>query len=190
MDPNTQPSDEDLAQRARAGARAAFAELVHRHHGRIFAFHRSAGNCREDAEDFTQEAFLRAFKSIHRYNPEQPFLPWLYTIARREAIRCWRRTKKTESLESAPEPSIAAHSPDERGAQLWQVARSQLRPVAYTALWLHYQEDLPLREVAQSINKSENATKVLIHRARQTLKQRLRPQQEAFLVAPTPAQNP
>ncbi|WP_411846290.1 RNA polymerase sigma factor [Roseibacillus persicicus] len=167
-------SDEELAARAQKGDRAAFNVLVTRHHKRIFAFHRSSGNATQDAEDYTQETFLRVFKSIARYDSSQCFLPWLYTIARREAIRAWRKKKPAEPLPPA-ESLVDVEGDRHLGPHLWHLARLHLKPVAFTALWLQYREDLPLGEIACSIQKSESATKVLLHRARATLREKIDP---------------
>lgn len=166
--------DEELAARAQRGERAAFDALVTRHHGRIYAFHRSSGNSVSDAEDYTQEAFLRAFKSLARYDSQQPFLPWLYTIARREAIRGWKKKKPTEPLPSSEALTVEENDRD-LAPHLWHLARVSLKPVAFTALWLQYREGLSLAEIAASLKKSEPATKVILHRARQILRSALDP---------------
>ncbi|MGJ8726206.1 MAG: RNA polymerase sigma factor [Roseibacillus sp.] len=167
-------SDEELAARAQEGDRAAFNVLVTRHHQRIYAFHRSSGNTIQDAEDYTQEAFLRAFKSLSRYDSHQPFLPWLYTIARREAIRAWRKKKPTEPLPSS-ETMVDVEIDLHLAPHLWYLARIHLKPVAFTALWLQYREGLSLADIAGSLKKSESATKVILHRARATLREKLDP---------------
>lgn len=170
----TEESDETLAARAQKGDRAAFNVLVTRHHGRIYAFHRSAGNTVHDAEDYTQEAFLRVFKSLDRYDRSQPFLPWLYTIARRESIRAWKKKKPTEPL---PESDSISCRDEERdlAPHLWHLARLHLKPAAFTALWLYYREDLPVATIARSLNKSQSSTKILLFRARNTLREHLNP---------------
>lgn len=167
-------SDEKLAARAQEGDRAAFNALVTRHHGRIYAFHRSSGNAVQDAEDYTQEAFLRAYKSLARYDCEKPFLPWLFTIARREAIRAWKKKKPTEPLPPS-ENLVEKEANSDLAPHLWHQARLHLKPVAYTALWLQYREDLSLGDIACSLRKSESATKVILYRARQTLREHLDP---------------
>lgn len=161
------PADHDdatLARLARDGSSAAFGELVHRHHGRVFGFLLALTKHRQDAEDLTQETFVRAWKKIHRYDPSLPWLPWLLTMGRRLSIAALRRKRPV------PEPVVEESPPPNHHAlRLWELARQQLAPIAYSALWLHYREELPLKQVAEILGKREGAVKVLLHRARKTL---------------------
>jgi RNA polymerase sigma-70 factor (ECF subfamily) len=139
--------------------------LVHRYHARVFAFLLTLTRHRQDAEDLTQETFLRAWNKIHHYDPAMPLLPWLFTLARRLSIAALRRSRPLPedwSYPADPEPPVQA-------AWLWEVARHRLSPEAYSALWLHYREELPLKEVAGVLGKREGAVKVLLHRARKNL---------------------
>ena len=157
--------DAALAVLARDGSSEAFGALVHRYHGRVFAFLITLTRHRQDAEDLTQETFLRAWDKFGRYDPERPLLPWLLTLARRQSLTALRRIRRV------PEEIIAptAPEPENLSLRLWNLAKSQLTPTAYSALWLHYREELPLKEVAAIIGKREGAVKVILHRARQTL---------------------
>ena len=120
---------------------------------------------RQDAEDLTQETFLRAWDKIHLYDPGQPLLPWLFTLGRRLSIAALRRRRKIPS--DALEP-VEQHSRD-TALWLWEVAREHLTADAYTALWLHYREELSLREIGSILGKREGAIKVMLHRARKAL---------------------
>ncbi len=165
--------DEQLARQVRGGSAAAFDELVRRHHGRVFGFLLTLTRHRQDAEDLTQETFLRAWDKFHHYNPELPLLPWLFTIARRQSIGALRKLRRppAEWPEPAgPEPEAAADHP---ALRLWELAKRELKPDAYQALWLHYREELPLKQIAGILGKREGAVKVLLHRARKALAARL-----------------
>lgn len=164
MNPSHDSDDATLARLARDGSPAAFGELVHRHHERVFAFLLALTRQRQDAEDLTQETFLRAWRKIQRYDPSLPMLPWLLTMARRLSIAALRRKRPL------PEPPAAeTAAPANHGQRLWELAKSQLAPSAYSALWLHYREELPLKQVAKILGKREGAVKVILHRARKTL---------------------
>ncbi len=177
-------ADSQLALQAREGSAAAFDELVHRYHGRVFAFLVSLTRHRQDAEDLTQESFLRAWDKIHRYDPDLPFLPWLLTIARRQSIAALRKSRPLP--DELPFP--AASPPVEPRFQIWDIAKRQLSPDAYSALWLHYREELPLKDVAAVLGKREGAVKVLLHRARKSLAAILRGRHPDDL--PGPLQSP
>lgn len=160
--------DSALARLAQDGSASAFGTLVHRHHGRVFAFLMALTRQRQDAEDLTQETFLRAWDKLHHFNPELPLLPWLLTIARRQSIAALRRSRPAQ-LDPTPEPPPAEPQASSQALYLWELAKSLLPPAAYTALWLHYREELPLKQVAAILGKREGAVKVLLHRARKTL---------------------
>lgn len=63
---------------------------------------------------------------------------------------------------------------NDRALWLWEVAKRHLPPEAYSALWLHYREDLPLKDIASIMGKREGAVKVLLHRARKSLAESIR----------------
>ena len=167
MNPSDGSDDATLARQAQAGSTSAFGTLVNRHHGRVFAFLMAITRQRQDAEDLTQETFLRAWDKLHHFNPELPLLPWLLTIARRQSIAALRRSRPPRP-DSLPEPPAEPQA-SSQALRLWELAKSQLPPAAYTALWLHYREDLPLKQVAAILGKREGAVKVLLHRARKAL---------------------
>jgi len=160
-----------LARESRAGSLRAFDRLVQRHHAKVFAFLLGLTRHRHDAEDLTQETFVRAWRKIDRYDPEQPILPWLLTIARRLSIGMLRKRKPLPSMEAEAVVLPAAHpeTPD-----VWRIAEAQLSGDAFSALWLHYRDGLPLAEVGRVLGKKEGAVKVLLHRARKRLAEHLR----------------
>ncbi|MEM1083630.1 MAG: RNA polymerase sigma factor [Verrucomicrobiota bacterium] len=167
------PIDAQLAREARAGSLASFDRLVGRHHEKVFAFLLTLTRHRQDAEDLTQETFLRAWRKIKSYDPERPLTPWLLTIARRLSIGMLRK-KKPVPMEASELPEIAVMPERSPSMTLWHHAEKHLTREAYSALWLHYREELPLAEVGKVLGKSEGAAKVLVHRARKTLGECLR----------------
>jgi len=170
LDTTECPDDCTLARLARGGSSAAFGILVRRYHARVFAFLLALTKHRQDAEDLTQETFMRAWDKFHRYDLNQPLLPWLFTLARRQSIAALRRLKPLP-----PElPDTSAAEPTHAALRLWDLARKDLSPETYSALWLHYCEELPLKQVATILGKREGAVKVMLHRARQTLAERFR----------------
>jgi RNA polymerase sigma-70 factor (ECF subfamily) len=183
---NHHDSHEDplLARLARDGSSAAFGMLVKRYHARVFAFLLTLTKQRQDAEDLTQETFLRAWDKIHRYDPAQPLLPWLFTIGRRLSIAALRRKKPLP--DNIPEAETS--EPTSAALRLWELARRELPPESYSALWLHYREELPLKEVATILGKREGAVKVILHRARKLLAERAR--STAGLAHPPPLPEP
>ena len=172
---------------ARAGSREAFAELTRRHYQPVHGFLISLLANRSDAEDLTQDTFLRALAKIRQFKPDQPFRPWIFTIARRLAITHWRRQRPTAPLDaSTPHPAASMPPSRHDAAALWSVAREKLKPDEFSALWFFYREDLSIKELAKVLRKTTTHTKVILHRARTRLRDHLEP--ESWHPAPaTPA---
>ena len=78
-----QAAEAILVRRARAGDTAAFGELVSNYMQRCYYAALGMVGSPQDAEDLSQEAFVRAFRARARLDPERPFYPWLYQILRR-----------------------------------------------------------------------------------------------------------
>ncbi|MBN1674272.1 MAG: sigma-70 family RNA polymerase sigma factor [Kiritimatiellae bacterium] len=169
-----QLSDEALARATQAGATCCYEELVRRYENRLFRFLVQKTGNRQDAEDLTQAAFIRAYRHIGRFNAACPFRGWLFTIAARLAISHHRRARPTAELRDdvadagAADPAEAAAARDEAG-RLWESARRRLTDDQFTALWLKYAESMGVREIAGVMRKSHVHVKVLLHRARQAL---------------------
>jgi len=169
-------SDEDLACQVQAGSLACFEELVRRHQSRIFHFLLLKLGNTQDAEDATQTTFIAAYRAMGRYRPNHRFLTWLFTIARRQAISMYRARRPTEPLTADPTdlrtPDRSLVSRDDCG-QIWALARRTLPEAQLSALWLCYAEELSVREIARTMEKTATHVKVLLHRGRKTLAREL-----------------
>jgi RNA polymerase sigma-70 factor (ECF subfamily) len=138
---------------------------------------------REEAEDLTQETFLRAYRFLSRYDAGRPFKNWLYTIATNvglNALRARRRRGVSISLEAshnvAPDFPLPTH--DGRYAVAHRDlqdelagALEQLPPQPALLIHLHYHEGMSIAEAAEIAGLSEGAAKVALHRARKRLRE-------------------
>lgn len=164
-------SDEELAASARAGSRRSFEKLVCRYSQRIFLFLRAKIPTDQDTEDLVQETFLKAYRNIDRFDHNYRFSTWLYTTAARLAISYWRKKQMSELTgESAcpmpgPQETMIQR---ERFENLWDAARA-LHKSQFQALWLRYAEDMPIKEVARVMKRTQIHVRVLLHRARLNL---------------------
>ena len=168
------PSDEELACRARQGCAASFEQLLRRFQTPLLHFLRRRGFS-ADAEDLTQETFLRAYENLHRYNRRWAFSTWLFTIARRTSLNHRRRTRPTAdtrvveaALAASPAPLETMVAAESR-RHLWDRAAAVLSEEQTTALWLHYVEEMPAGEIARVLGRSWASVKVLLFRARKRL---------------------
>jgi RNA polymerase sigma-70 factor, ECF subfamily len=171
-------SSEHLAERCQTGCRESFDLLVQRFGPRLYHYLFQLVQNRHDAEDLTQETFLKAYRNIGRYEARFSFATWLFTIAKRSAYSHWRSAKRVEVATEAEEidfkdPSVLVECDDER-ASLWKLAK-ELKPKQYEALWLRYGEGFAINEVASIMGSNQIYVKVLLHRARAQLAKRLRP---------------
>ena len=172
-----QTSDEQLAAEAQDGSLDAFDNLVGRYHARVYHFlcHKTASP--EDAQDVTQQVFIRAWQKIHQFRVEAKFATWLFTITRRAAINYYRArgSRTMVELKEADGKLVTSDTPasslaerDEHAA-LWATARRNLNDSQFTALWLRYRESMSIKEMALAMGKRQVTTKVLLHRARKAL---------------------
>ncbi|MDY7108169.1 MAG: sigma-70 family RNA polymerase sigma factor [Planctomycetota bacterium] len=169
------PAEQMLVDRARTGSLEAFSELVRLYQGRLFNFLRQRTGCASDADDLAQEAFLRAWRSLDRYDPAWRFSTWLFTIASRLAVSHQRAMARRRELPLTGEPERSAADPAElrrvrlRNGNIWALAASNLGDVERAALWLRYAENMPAPEIARIMNRTTVNIRVILHRARQRL---------------------
>jgi RNA polymerase sigma-70 factor (ECF subfamily) len=171
---NELPSDGQLVSRTLAGEKRAFNELVLRHERRLFRFLSRGSANAADVEDAMQQAMLKAYVNLSRYNPRWRFTTWLFTIALRELRSLERRRPKTRETAKEPASPAVVHAVEEDDpGELWRAARRLLKPQHYTALWLRHGEDLSVAEVAKVIGRPRVWVSVTLHRACATLRSAL-----------------
>lgn len=173
---NTKVDEAALVTRAKAGEGAAFEELARRHADRLYAIVlRFVANPHE-AEEITQETFLRAWRSIGRFQGRSRFFTWLYRIGINEAKRRAERQPAAGTV-SAIEDSPLEHAPDWSDAPELRSEQHELRRVladAIRALPIEYRgplilrdvEGLSTREAAEVMDVCDAAFKSRLHRAR------------------------
>lgn len=159
----------------------AFVELHDRFQPRVFNFLLRRTAARSDAEDLTQETFLRAWHRLDSYQPAMRFSTWLFTIAVRLGIDQLRAKKTSDSAAQHLRLTAASESPcdpvedfesRERGGNLWLLAREVLSTDQHTVMWLRYAEDLNIQEIATVIGRNPVAVRVMLFRARELLAER------------------
>ncbi|MEK7684517.1 MAG: sigma-70 family RNA polymerase sigma factor [Verrucomicrobiota bacterium] len=190
--PDHRDPDAALMLRVKQGDMAAFEELVEKHKQPVMnLIYRTLQDATE-AEDLAQNAFVQVFKSAHRYRASAKFSTWLYTIARNLCLNEIRRRSRhpAQSLESTQSENedqparqfedVKIVSPPDlllQGelAQKIGQALAELPENQRTAILLFREEEMSYEEIARILKCSLSATKSLIHRGRETLKQKLKP---------------
>jgi RNA polymerase sigma-70 factor (ECF subfamily) len=177
----TDASDEDLVRETLAGRVRCYEQLDRRYRGRLIHLLLSRMASEADAEDAAQQALWQAYQKLEQFDPRRRFKPWLYAIALRCSVdqhRAKQRQLRADQNESSfdaqhdakPGPLTCVIAKEDQ-ANLWGIAERELSADQWTALWLHYGESLDPVEVAAAMNASRVRTRVLLHRARQRLKQ-------------------
>jgi|ETNmetMinimDraft_24_1059892.scaffolds.fasta_scaffold02780_3 RNA polymerase sigma-70 factor (ECF subfamily) len=146
--PDLTPIPGDPEGEAPSPSDTSFALLVQQYQPKLLQFIRRYTNNQQDAEDLTQDTFVKAFRYFSRYDSKYAFSSWLYTIARRTVYNHYRSARYAEPLEfeiidGSESPSDAAEQADFSDS-IWKAARS-LKPEYQEALTLKYVEDLSVR---------------------------------------------
>jgi len=173
-------SESELAQRAADGDQAAFAEIIRLHQQAVYnVAYRMLGNA-QDAEDATQDAFIRAYRFFSKFDPDRPIAPWLKRIAVNVCLNHLQGYESVPSLDDdLPPPRDPHPGPETQTAtRQWQ---DQIRaeiirlPSQYRAVieLRHYQE-LSYEEIALVLKCPLSTVKSDLFRARKFLAERLK----------------
>ena len=175
--PDRPVDEQDLARRAVAGDRRAFAELYDLHVGAVYRYAFFRVRTAAEAEDVTSEVFQRALVAMPRYEPRRPFLAFLYTIARNVVTDGLRRNRPQASFEDALAHPTDAPGPEERAGASDEVrelraAIAKLTPVQQEVMVLML-EDRSVKEIAQLTGKREGTIRGIHMRALEALREML-----------------
>lgn len=175
LEPESDPSA-DLMVRVAQGSEEAFAELIHRHQDGLVNFFARLG-AYHDAEDLTQETFLRVYRYRERYKPSARFTSFLYTLARHVWADRGRRGLRQERLREGLEREAATTglpAPREQGAGLdVQAALERLSPKLREVIVLNVYQGLCYHEVAAVLGVPLGTVKSRINLALQKLRDAL-----------------
>lgn len=164
----------DLIQRILSGESRAFGELVQRYQHLVYTVCMRVLRNAEDAEEASQDAFVKAFRNLSGFTGGSKFSTWLYTIAYRSAIsRARQRRTNTDPLDElvhqpvAAAPSDGLHRTDVR--HYLNQALEKLTPEESTILSLHYLDELSVEEIVTITGLSASNVKVRLFRSRKRL---------------------
>lgn len=114
-----EPDDMELVSRSQAGETAAYEELVRRYHGKIYGLVYSMTSSREDAEDLTQEVFVKAWKALGRFRGQSGFYTWVYRIAINRTINFRKKRNRRQGV------SFEDFDPDIKQAETYKAFSSK-----------------------------------------------------------------
>jgi RNA polymerase sigma-70 factor, ECF subfamily len=178
-------SDADLVARAQQGEEAAFAILFEAHKRRVYSLCLRMTHSIVDAEDLTQEAFLKAFRKIGTFRSESTFSTWLHRLTVNEVLMYLRKKRlpqvSLDEIDDSQEEPLRREYRDDDRRLMGTIDRINLSaaiahlPAGYrTAFVLFDLEGYEHQEIARIMNWSVGNSKSQLHKARRKLRDWLR----------------
>lgn len=179
MAPESDAAEAALVAGARQGDELAWLRLVRAHQEALFRLAflvLGSSFTAADAEDVTQEAFVRAFLNLEKFDDSRPLRPWLLGIAanlarnrRRSAGRYWAALKRWWQNNEDVATSRPAHEQWSEARELWQAVQ-QLNVQAQEVIYLSYFMELSEAEMAEALGVPAGTVKSRRYRAREQLR--------------------
>ena len=172
-------SDNELARRVLGGEVEAFRQIVDRHQARILFLGLKFLRRIEDAEDFAQEVFIRAYEKLATFQGSVPFSAWLYRVAYNLAINKYHLKKRqapaVSAVEQLPDTNF---SPEHRllADELSEWVRrtlGKIPEVYHQLIHMHFFEGRSYPEISKALEMPVNTIKSYIFRAKELIRQRL-----------------
>lgn len=170
-----------LVIEAKGGKTEAFGRLYDYYLPKIYRFILLKVGHREEAEDLSHQVFLKAWQNISGYSEKGfPFSSWLYRIARNSIIDSYRRSKPSVNIDEAigmeelvSRPDVGKIDDKKTISEIMKFLQD-LKGDEKDVVIMRFIEELSIKEIAESIRKSEGAVKVIQHRAIKKLKKMLK----------------
>jgi RNA polymerase sigma factor (sigma-70 family) len=176
-------TDTEIISRVLKGDQQIFAELVSRYQNYVFTLVLRFTENREDAEEVSQDVFVKTYRSLADFRGDSKFSTWLYTIARTTCITFLRKKKlETTSIDNEKtllqlenkESSFNANVVEQKSrTAMVNEAIKLLSPDDAQIITLFYKAEQSLEEIGNILGMEPNTIKVKLHRARQRLKDKM-----------------
>ena len=176
-------TDIEVISKVLLGEQAMFAQLVERYQNYVFTLVLRFTDSREDAEEISQDIFVKAFRSLADFRGEAKFSTWLYTIVRTSCITFLRKKKqdivsidneKTAVQLENQESDFRADTVEKKSRHaMVNEAILLLSPDDRQVIALFYKGEQTLEEIGRIMGLEPNTVKVKLHRARTRLKERM-----------------
>lgn len=169
--------DSILVGRVLTGDSEAYRGIVDRHKARIYYLGLKFFHGPEDAEDFAQDVFLKAYDKLSTFRGGSPFSAWLYRLAFNLAVNRYHVVKKRLTTVQLDEVSDEQAQPEReliRKEERETVVRlmRELPDVYNVVLKMHYYDDLTYKEISRAMGIPVNTVKSHVHRAKKMLAER------------------
>jgi RNA polymerase sigma-70 factor (ECF subfamily) len=178
----TPTEEHQIVERVLKGEREAFAALVDAYKGAIFNLAFRMTGSHQDADDLSQETFIRTYRNLRQFDPRKRFFTWIYTIGlnliRNHLKKHGRETtRETAAARSSSEAGIDQGTQTERDMMQAQEIRrleiclQKLPADLREAVVLRFYQDLSFEEIATISDASPSAVKMRVYRGLEQLKQ-------------------
>lgn len=163
----------ELVSRCRGGDQSAMVELVDRYNGQVFGLCYRMLRHRQDAEDMTQESFVRALRGLHTWDSKRAFLPWLLAIAgnrcRTHLAARMRRPTASSLVDQVSDVAADQDAEARNLAEEVELALANLRDEYRQAFLLFHQHELSYAQISATLDCPLGTVKTWVHRARREL---------------------
>jgi RNA polymerase sigma-70 factor (ECF subfamily) len=176
-------TDTEIIKRILQGDQAIFATLVQRYQQYVFTLVLRFTDNREDAEEISQDVFVKAYRSLADFRGDSKFSTWLYTVVRTSCITFLRKKKlDTTSIDNErtflqlenKESGFNANSIEQKSRHaMVNEAIRLLSPDDSQLITLFYKGEQSLEEIGRIMHLEPNTVKVKLHRARNRLREKL-----------------
>ena len=176
-------SDTEIIRKILQGEQALYAQLVQRYQQYVFTLVLRFTDNREDAEEISQDIFVKAYRSLADFRGDSKFSTWLYTIVRTSCITFLRKKKlDTTSIDNERtltqlenrESGFSANSIEQKSKYaMVNAAIRLLSPDDAQLITLFYKGEQTLEEIGRIMGLEPNTVKVRLHRARHRLKEKM-----------------
>jgi RNA polymerase sigma-70 factor, ECF subfamily len=169
-------TDLELVERYRGGDRAAFTELVIRYQRQVYNAAYWVLRRAEDANDITQEVFLKVAERLDDYDPRFKFFSWIYRIAVNESLNLLRRNNREQALDHELDvTAVDGDNPeqqlgDEQLSRRIRTALMRMTAADRTVLTLRHFSECSYHEIGQILDLDEKTVKSRLFEARQRLR--------------------
>jgi RNA polymerase sigma factor (sigma-70 family) len=177
VDRNGQDHEKQWIRRVLEGHKEEYTFLVNRYKNKIYWLLRGMGAEHQDAQDLTQETFIKGYRKLASHDPSKSYAAWLYKIATNQLKDLRRRTNIEWMSESPPDLSTGDNPEEvilqaEHRTELYDLIR-QLPTNYRVALLLRYTNDLSYEEISEVLDVPMNKIQNDLYRAKKKLKQLL-----------------
>lgn len=176
-------SDTEIISKVLQGEQNAYSELVERYQSYVFTLTLRFTKSREDAEELSQDIFVKAYRALADFRGASKFSTWLYTIVNTTCITFLRKKRletrslddeKTFEVADSQDSGLRANLVEQKSrVNMVNQAITLLSPDDAEIITLFYKAEQSLEEISTILGLEPNTAKVRLHRARQRLKEKI-----------------